>query len=71
MAQQQEPTTDPRGVTSSRPAFSQTMQIGIVVRDLDATVRKYVEDYGIGLWQFHERKPRDFICYHSHGPQLR
>jgi hypothetical protein len=26
--------------------FTETMQIGIVVRDLDATLRRYVDDYG-------------------------
>jgi hypothetical protein len=31
-----------------RPSFTETMQIGIVVRDLDAAVRRYVDDYGIG-----------------------
>ena len=31
--------------------FTQTMQIGIVVRDLDAAMRKYVDDYGIGPWK--------------------
>lgn len=44
-----------------RPAreavFTETMQIGIVVRDLDATLRKYVDDYGIGPWQVHEFDP--------------
>jgi len=34
--------------------FTETMQIGIVVRDLDATLRKYVDDYGIGPWEIHE-----------------
>jgi methylmalonyl-CoA/ethylmalonyl-CoA epimerase len=33
------------------PVFTETMQIGIVVRDLDATLRRYVDDYGIGPWQ--------------------
>jgi hypothetical protein len=28
------------------------VQLGIVVRDLEATVRRYVDDYGIGPWQF-------------------
>lgn len=41
----------------SGPAFTQAMQIGIVVRDLDATVRKYVDDYGIGPWKFYEFNP--------------
>jgi hypothetical protein len=27
-----------------KPAFTETMQIGIVVRDLDAAVRKYVDN---------------------------
>lgn len=33
------------------------MQIGIIVRDLDATVRKYVEVYGIGPWEFFDVTP--------------
>lgn len=36
-----------------RPSFTETMQIGIVVRDLDAAVRRYVDDYGIGPWGVH------------------
>ena len=36
------------------PVFTETMQIGIVVRDLDATLRRYVDDYGIGPWEVHE-----------------
>jgi methylmalonyl-CoA/ethylmalonyl-CoA epimerase len=39
------------------PAFNQTMQIGIVVRDLDATIRKYVDDYRIGPWKIYEFNP--------------
>ena len=34
------------------PVFNETMQLGIVVRDLEATVRRYEDDYGIGPWQF-------------------
>ncbi len=34
------------------PVFTDTMQIGFVVRDLEATVKNYVEKYGIGPWQF-------------------
>jgi methylmalonyl-CoA/ethylmalonyl-CoA epimerase len=37
------------------PVFTETMQIGIVVRDLDATIQKYVDEYGIGPWQRHEQ----------------
>lgn len=39
--------------------FNETMQIAIVVRDLDATLRSYVDDYGIGPWQIHEFNPED------------
>ena len=31
-----------------KPAFTETMQIGIVVRDLDAAIRRYEEGYGNG-----------------------
>ena len=33
-------------------AFNETLQLGIVVRDLEATVRRYVDDYGIDSWEF-------------------
>ena len=36
------------------PVFTQTMQIGIVVRDLEATIQHYVDEYGIGPWQRHD-----------------
>lgn len=39
--------------------FTETMQIGIVVRDLDATLRNYVDDFGIGPWQVHEFDPEN------------
>jgi methylmalonyl-CoA/ethylmalonyl-CoA epimerase len=39
------------------PAFTATMQIGIVVRDLDATLRRYVDDFGIGPWEIFEVNP--------------
>jgi methylmalonyl-CoA/ethylmalonyl-CoA epimerase len=48
------------GVNKSRytpkhdAVFTETVQIGIVVRDLDATLRRYVDDYGIGPWEIHE-----------------
>jgi methylmalonyl-CoA/ethylmalonyl-CoA epimerase len=34
------------------PVFTETMQLGIVVRDLEATIQKYEDDYGIGPWEF-------------------
>lgn len=39
------------------PLFTETMQISIVVRDLDATMKTYVEEYGIGPWEVYEFNP--------------
>lgn len=39
------------------PAFTATGQIGIIVRDLEASVRRLEEDFGIGPWQFWEVGP--------------
>jgi hypothetical protein len=39
------------------PAFTETIQIAVVVRDLEATMRTYVEDYGIGPWHIYEFNP--------------
>jgi hypothetical protein len=39
------------------PLFTETMQISIVVRDLEATMRTYVEEYGIGPWEIYEFNP--------------
>jgi methylmalonyl-CoA/ethylmalonyl-CoA epimerase len=50
-----------------KPVFIETMQIGLVVRDLDATVRRYVYDYGIGPWQVHEFDPEDAEDLHEYG----
>ena len=49
------------------PVFTETMQIGIVVRDLDATVRRYVDDYGIGPWEFFDVTPENATDLHEHG----
>jgi hypothetical protein len=43
------------------------MQIGIVVRDLDEAVRRYVDDYGIGPWKVYQFKPGDFKDLREHG----
>ena len=37
--------------------FTETIQIAIVVRDLDAAMRTYVHDYGIGPWEIYEFDP--------------
>lgn len=36
------------------PLFTETLQVAIVVRDLEATLRTYVEEYGIGPWEVYE-----------------
>src|SRR5919201_4476294 len=32
------------------PLFTDVLQVAVVVRDLDASLRTYVYDYGIGPW---------------------
>jgi methylmalonyl-CoA/ethylmalonyl-CoA epimerase len=49
------------------PAFTETLQIGIVVRDLEATMRRYVDDYGIGPWDRYEFNPENAPDLHEHG----
>ena len=41
----------------AEPCFNDTVQIGIVVRDLEATMRRYVDEYGIGPWEIYEFNP--------------
>ena len=36
------------------PVFTETLQISLVVRDLDAAMRTYVHEYGIGPWDVYE-----------------
>ena len=50
-----------------QPVFTQIMQIGIVVRDLDATMKKYVDEYGIGPWERHELTPGNATDLRVHG----
>src|SRR5918994_2698002 len=49
------------------PVFNETLQLGIVVRDLEATVRRYVDDYGIGPWQFAQIDLGDANNYREYG----
>ncbi|MFV0362040.1 MAG: VOC family protein [Suipraeoptans sp.] len=34
-----------------KPAFKQLLQIGIIVRDVDAAVKNFEEDFGMGPWE--------------------
>ena len=49
------------------PAFTDTTQIGIVVRDLDATIRRYADDYGIGPWDVHEFHVGEAEAFRQYG----
>ncbi|HXX24212.1 MAG TPA: VOC family protein [Terriglobia bacterium] len=51
--------------------FTQTMQIGIVVRDLDATMRKYVDEYGIGPWKIYEFNPGNAKDLREYGQPVK
>jgi methylmalonyl-CoA/ethylmalonyl-CoA epimerase len=53
------------------PAFTGTGQIGIVVRDLDATLRRYVDDFGIGPWQVFEVTPENAPDLRHDGEPIR
>src|SRR5215212_8364614 len=54
----------PRNV---RPVFNETVQLGIVVRDLEATVRRYEDDYGIGPWECAQIDAGDANNYREYG----
>jgi len=43
----------------TEPVFTDTMQIGIVVPDLDAAIRTYRDIYGIGPWEVFEVGPEN------------
>src|ERR1039457_4483835 len=59
------------GATMRDPVFTQTMQIGIVVRDLDATMRKYVDEYGIGPWKIYEFNPGNAKDLREYGQPVK
>ena len=40
------------------PIFTRVLQVAIVVRDLDAAVRRYADEYGIGPWQIYSSQQR-------------
>ena len=39
------------------PVFTETLQIALVVPDLEAAMETYVSDYGIGPWHIYEFNP--------------
>lgn len=40
-----------------KPLFNNVLQVGVVVKDLYASLKKYYEDYGIGPWVIYEFNP--------------
>lgn len=55
---------------ASRPAFNKTMQIGIVVPDVEIAARTYQERYGIGGWQIMEVDSENTENVQLHGRPL-
>jgi methylmalonyl-CoA/ethylmalonyl-CoA epimerase len=53
------------------PIFTDVMQIGIVVRDLDAAVRRYEDDFGIGPWDITRIDLGDADAYREYGEPAR
>jgi methylmalonyl-CoA/ethylmalonyl-CoA epimerase len=53
------------------PAFVETTQIGIVVRDLEATARRFEEDFGIGPWNFMDVDEEMAEDYREYGKPMK
>jgi hypothetical protein len=49
------------------PLFTETLQTCVVVRDLDAAMRTYVDEYGIGPWDVYEFNPGNVHDMRSRG----
>jgi Glyoxalase/Bleomycin resistance protein/Dioxygenase superfamily len=49
------------------PVFTDTIQIALVVRDIEKTMRIYVHDYGIGPWDVYEFNPDTVRDMHEDG----
>jgi methylmalonyl-CoA/ethylmalonyl-CoA epimerase len=49
------------------PIFSGTLQVSVVVPDLEAAMKTYVEEYGIGPWDVYEFNPGNVRGMHERG----
>ncbi len=49
------------------PLFTETLQVSIVVRDLDAAMRTYAHEYGIGPWNVYEFNPDNVSDMRARG----
>jgi glyoxalase/bleomycin resistance protein/dioxygenase superfamily protein len=52
------------------PVFTDTLQVALVVRDLQASMKTYVERYGIGPWEIYEFNPDTVENLWAHGEPL-
>lgn len=52
------------------PVFTETIQIAIVVHDLEASLRTYVHDYGIGPWDIYEFNPGNVANMREDGKSV-
>jgi hypothetical protein len=50
--------------------LTETGQIGMVVRDLEATIKRYVDDFGIGPWTIFEVGPENAPNLQHEGKPL-
>ena len=49
------------------PVFTETLQVAIVVHDLETAMRTYVQDYGIGPWDIYEFNPGNVKGMREYG----
>ena len=49
------------------PVFADTVQVALVVRDLRASMKTYVERYGIGPWEIYDFNPDTVENMQAHG----
>ena len=49
------------------PVFTETLQIALVVSDLEASLRIYADEYGIGPWEIYEFNPGNVSELHPAG----
>ena len=52
------------------PVFADTVQVALVVRDLDASMKTYVERYGMGPWEIYEFNPDTVENMRAHGESV-
>ncbi|MFN3402294.1 VOC family protein [Tabrizicola thermarum] len=57
-------------MTHPAPAFTKTMQIGIVVPDVEAAARNYEEQFGIGGWRIMEIGSENTHDVRLHGQRM-